>query len=123
MNIGTANDIRQFDTGGGGNFWTSLAPGAPETLLGWPWEESSVMDDSPDINPAVTADNFILLVGNFSRYIIVDRVGMTVELIPHLFGGTANYPTGQRGLYAYLRSGADSVDDNAFRLLNVATTL
>lgn len=123
FNIGTANDIRQFDTGGGGNFWTSLTPGAPETLLGWRWEEASVMDDSPDINPAVTDTNYIIIVGNWSRFVIVDRVGMSVEFIPNLFHTTTNRPSGQRGLYTWYRTGSDSVDDNAFRMLNVATTL
>ena len=122
MNIGTANDIRQFDTGGGGNFWTSLAPGAPETLLGYPWAECSTVDDSPDIDPGATEDNFILYVGNWSRYVVVDRVGMNVELVPHLMGANQR-PTGQRGLYAYMRTGADSVDDNAFRVLSIPTTL
>lgn len=121
MNIGTANAIRQFDTGGGGNFWTSLAPGAPETLLGYPWVEVSNFDDSPDIDAAASEDNFILFIGNWSRYVIVDRVGMNVELVPHLFGAN-NRPTGQRGLYAYMRSGAESVDDNAFRVLSIPTT-
>lgn len=121
MNIGTANAIRQFDTGGGGNFWTSLAPGAPETLLGYPWVEASNVDDSPDINPAASEQNFILYIGNWKRYVIVDRVGMSVELVPHLFGANSR-PTGQRGLYAYMRSGAESVDDNAFRVLSIPTT-
>lgn len=121
MNIGTVGDIRQFDTAGGGQMFGTLANGAPPTLLNWGWDEASELDDSPDINPAATADNHILIVGNWSRYVIVDRVGMTIDLIPHLMGANQR-PTGQRGLYALLRSGADSVDDNAFRILNVATT-
>jgi len=121
MNIGTANAIRQFATTEGGLFWNSLAPSAPETLLGYPWVEVSAMDDSPDIDATASEDNFILFLGNWSRYVIVDRIGMNVELVPHLFGAN-NRPTGQRGLYAYMRSGAESVDDNAFRVLSVATT-
>jgi len=31
-------------------------------------------------------------------------------------------PTGQRGVLMWFRTGSDSVNDNAFRLLNVATT-
>ena len=71
--------------------------------------------------PCGDGDNFILFVGNWSRYVIVDRVGMSVELIPHLFGDN-NRPTGQRGLYAWMRTGAESVDDNAFRVLSIPTT-
>jgi len=29
---------------------------------------------------------------------------MSVELIPHLFGSSNRYPTGQRGLYMYWRN-------------------
>jgi HK97 family phage major capsid protein len=121
--LGTAGRIRQFDTGGGGNFWAQIADGTPERLVGWRWEESSEVDDAVNINPAVTANNRILFVGDFSRYVIVDRVGMQIELIPHLLHVTTNRPSGQRGLIGWLRTGADSIDDNAFRMLDVATTL
>lgn len=43
---------------------------------------------------------------------------MTVEFLPHLVGAN-NRPTGQRGWYAYFRVGADSVNDGAFRMLNL----
>lgn len=121
-NIGTYDSVRQFDTGGGGGFWTDMTNGTPDRLLGSQTYESSEMDDAQDINAAVTADNFILIYGMWSRYVIVDRIGMRVENIPHLFGTANNRPTGQRGLYAIARVGADSIDDNAFRMLNVATT-
>ncbi len=118
MDIATSNAIRGFDTGGGGEFWASLAPGAPPTILGWPWEEVSEMDSTADFAGAGTW--YVLGVGDFSRFVIVDRLGMTVENIPHLFGA-ANRPTGQRGLYAVMRSGANVVDPNAFRLLRNIT--
>ena len=66
---------------------------------------------------ATTAHQNVLVVGDFSQFVIADRVGLTVELIPHLFGATNGRPTGQRGWFAYKRVGSDSVDDSAFRLL------
>ncbi len=57
-----------------------------------------------------------LIYGDFSRYVIVDRIGLEIELIPHLFGVNRR-PTGQRGLYAFWRNGAKVVDANAFRAL------
>lgn len=120
--VGTYDDVRQFDTGGGGGFWTDMNDGTPDRLIGYRTYEASEMDDSQDINAAATADNHVLVVGDFSRYVIVDRVGMRIELVPHLFGTANNRPTGQRGLLGWLRTGADSIDDNAFRVLNVATT-
>lgn len=59
----------------------------------------------------------ILVVGDFRKYVIAQRAGMSLELVPHLFGTTNNRPTGQRGLFAWARVGADSIDDTAFRLL------
>ena len=44
------------------------------------------------------------------------RPGMNVEFVPHLFTTGSNRPSGQRGLYAWWRVGADSVNDLAFRL-------
>ena len=58
------------------------------------------------------------MLGDFSNgYVVADRVGTTIEFIPHLFG-TSGRPTGQRGFYMFARVGADSVADGAFRCLN-----
>ena len=51
-----------------------------------------------------------------NAYMIVDRVGMQVELTPHLFGQNRR-PTGQRGLYGYARVGGGVTNENAVRRL------
>lgn len=107
------NMIRQFDTSGGSSLWAQLSVEAPAQLLGKPIHEVQDMDGV--INAA--ASNPILLLGDFSKFLIVDRVGMSVEYIPHLFGPNRR-PTGQRGWYCYWRSGSDVLDANAFRLLD-----
>jgi HK97 family phage major capsid protein len=66
---------------------------------------------------SVTHGSSILAIGDPSYYLIVDRIGMTIELIPHLFGSSNRYPTGQRGLYAYWRNTGVVVDPNAWRVL------
>jgi HK97 family phage major capsid protein len=64
-------------------------------------------------------------MGDFKRgFIIVDKVGMNMELVPHLFqqataGSGTGMPTGQRGYYAWWRNNSVIVIDNAFRLLKV----
>lgn len=113
------NLTRQFDTGGGANLIAQLGEASPPTLVGKRLVENSFMDGT--IDPAATADNFLLAVGNWSRYVVVDRVGATAEIVPHLFGASGR-PTGQRGLYFYCRVGGEVVDINAFRMLNIATT-
>ncbi|WP_236241157.1 phage major capsid protein [Streptomyces sp. CC228A] len=113
------NLVRQFDTGGGAQMWERIGADVPPELLGRPALEAEDMDGSFDA--AATANNYLMVYGDFSNYVIADRVGMTVEFIPHLVGANQR-PTGQRGWYAYYRVGADSVNDGAFRMLNVATT-
>jgi HK97 family phage major capsid protein len=108
--------IRQFDTAGSSAaIWVdSLQSDMASRLLGKPVYEASEMAGT------ITNAAKILLFGDFSRYLIVDRVGLTVDVIPHLFGSNQR-PTGQRGLYAYWRNGAKVLDANAFRALTGTT--
>lgn len=118
----TYNSVRKFGTSDSHALWERIGAGLPPRLLGYAAYEASGMRSTSDINTAVTADNLILALGDFRFYVIVDRVGLAVEFIPHLFGANGR-PKGQRGWYCHLRVGADSVNDAAFRVLNVATTL
>lgn len=114
------NRTRQFDTNGGAALWQQLGGGLPAQLLGYATYEASGMDGTFD--PAATsAHNYLLILGDFRYYVVVDRVGMTVEFVPHVFGANQR-PTGQRGWYASWRVGADSVNDDAFRMLDIPTT-
>jgi HK97 family phage major capsid protein len=119
------NVVRGIDTAGGAALWLYLSQGlASEVprpgntgalLLGRPAYESSAMVS------AIANAAKIMIVGDFSYFLIVDRIGLTVEVVPHLFGGTANYPTGQRGLYAYWRNTSKVLSANAFRVLTGTT--
>ena len=112
------NRVRQFDTAGGAALWERLAADRPAMLLGRPAYEAEAMDGTVTTSGAVS--NFVAIFGDFSNFVITDRIGMTVEFIPHLFGANRR-PTGQRGWYAYYRTGSDSVLDAAFRMLDVAS--
>lgn len=116
------NRVRQFDTAGGAGLWTEnlragLANQVPTpggtgyNLLGYPTYEASTM------GTALASGGTVAVLGDFSKFVIVDRIGMNVELIPHLFGSSNRFPTGQRGLYAYWRNSTDVVDALAFRKL------
>ena len=113
------NLVRQFDTQGGAQMWERIGNSQPNELLGYPALEAEDMDGTFD--DTATADNYLMVFGDLSNYVIADRIGMTVEFLPHLVG-TNRRPTGQRGWYAWYRVGADSVNDAGMRLLNVATT-
>ncbi len=106
--------IRQFDTSGGGGFWANLGMGQPSRLLDAPALKSSAMTS------VVANGNNILLAGDFSQYYIIDRIGMSViydPLVKTTASGAA--PTGQAGWYAHWRVGADVVNSDAFRLLQL----
>lgn len=108
------NLVRQFDTNGGAQLWERIGNGLPPELLGQGAYRSEAMDGT--INAG--AENYVAVYGDFENYVITDRIGFSIEPIPHLFGANGR-PTGQRGFYAYYRTGADSVNDAAFRILNV----
>jgi len=115
-NVAILDRFRQMDTVGSQTaVWAdSLQIGTPARLLGYPVYEAS------EITGTITNATKIALFGDFSRYLIVDRVGLTVDFIPHLFGASQR-PTGQRGLYCYWRNGAKVLDANAFRALTGTT--
>jgi HK97 family phage major capsid protein len=81
------------------------------TFLGKPAYESSVMAS------VLTAASKIMVFGDFRYYLIVDRIGMTVELVPHLFGATNQRPIGARGLLAYWRNTGRVLSAAAFKVL------
>lgn len=105
--------IRQFDTSGGGGFWANLGMGTPPQLLGQSAFSCSTMTS------AVSTGANVLLAGDFSEYYIVDRIGMSVVYDPVIRSTGNNRPTGQSGWYAFWRVGADVVNADAFRLLQL----
>lgn len=108
------NKMRQFDTAGGNALWGFLQDGRKADLLGQPDFVSEAMDGVVDSG----AENYVLAYGDFQNYVIADRLGVTMSYIPHLFGSNGR-PTGQAGWHAWMRVGADSVNDAGFRLLDV----
>jgi HK97 family phage major capsid protein len=118
------NRVRQFDTAGGANLWVYLAQGLQNNvprggntgaeLIGYSANECSTLSST------TATGQKIAVLGDWRYYKIVDRVGMDIELIPHLFGATNRFPTGQRGFFAFWRNMAKVLDANAFRVLNVA---
>ena len=68
-NSSTADDIEQFQDGNGQFYFDDLSLGQP--FLRYPWYESEAMPD-------VASDAFPLLFGDFSGYMIVERLGLSV---------------------------------------------
>lgn len=121
-NLFAYDKIRQFDTAGGASIWIqNLQQGAQgaaprdanvgATLLGRPAYEATAMA------AALTTGQKIMVVGDFGLFLIVDRIGLSVEIVPHLFHVDNNRPSGQRGLYAHWRNTSKVLSAAAFRVL------
>ena len=110
-NLATLNSLAGLETTNGALRFPELGNGR---LLRKPIDEASLLE-SPG-GTAAAGNDTVLLYGDFSNFVIVDRIGTTVELIPNLVGANRR-PTGQRGVFLWFRTGSDVVIDNAFRML------
>lgn len=110
-NIAIQQRIRQFDTAGGSSFWANIGGGMPPQLLGTDIEESTSMVGT------ITTGSKNLLLGDWSQYYVVDRIGMSVIYDPLVKDQATARPTGQAGWYAFWRTGGDVTTTAAFRVL------
>lgn len=111
--------VKRLGTAVSSSYSGDLTTPVSERWIGHPVVES---DDMPTTQTTTANDNEIVF-GDFSNYLIVDKPGsMSVEFIPHLFNTANNLPDGRRGWYCWWRSGADSINDLAFRILQDKTS-
>jgi HK97 family phage major capsid protein len=116
------NAIRQLWTGqasSAGDVWVRPSQGTPPEFIGYPARENSNMSGA-----TTTSGSIIAVFGDWKQLLLVDRVGMSLELIPHVFqqatAGTGfGMPTGQRGVWAMWRNSSIVLVPNAFRYLQV----
>ena len=119
---GGYNALRQLWTptaGSAGDPWARPSMGTPPEFLGYPAYENSNMSTTPSVSASQ-----ILIQGDWKQFLIVDRIGMSIELVPHIFSvnGTlpqSGFPTGQRGVFALWRNNSIVLVPNAFRYLQV----
>lgn len=110
------NEVRQFAGSSGAsdaNFSVNITQESIPRLFGKNYYENDFMSDFTGTTGAAN----LLIVGDFKNYLVAQRAGMNVELVPHLLHTSNNRPSGQRGWYAWARVGADSINDLGFRLL------
>lgn len=112
MNVTTINTARQFATSNNtAAFLQDLGGGQPTRMLGETLVESSAMSST------VTTGNAIAVYGDFQKFLIVDRLGLTSERIQTLYATANNLPSFSRGFAVYWRTGAGVLDTDAFRVL------
>lgn len=101
-----------------GDPWVRPSAATPPELIGYPTYENSNMAAT------VASAAKLAILGDWKQFLIVDRIGMSIELVPHIFSIAANgsnlaLPTGQRGVYAMWRNSSQVLIPNAFRYLQV----
>jgi len=100
--------------------WARIGPGMPAELIGYPARELSTMDGT--IEPSGGGTSRVLAFGDYGTgFMIVDRIGMQLELVPHVFGATNRFPTGQRGIVALWRNTSKIIVPQAIRILTVTS--
>ncbi len=107
-NISILQKLRQLGTAGAPA--NSIYDAISQRLNGYAARELSAMDD------VWTSGKEVLLFGDFGYFVIVDRIGLSVEYVPQVFDGSGD-PLGQRGIYARWRNTSKVMTVNAFRLL------
>lgn len=85
------------------------------TLLNYP------VNEVPSGASGLVAQSVIAALINPAQYYIIERAGMTVEVIQHMLDATTGYPTGQRGIYAWWRNTAKPANVDAGRRLRIKT--
>jgi predicted phage gp36 major capsid-like protein len=119
MHPAMAERVAALGTALGASYSVDMTQQLNQQLLGFPIQTSFT---APNVFQTTTVDN-LMVFGDWSNYVIVDKPGSTsVEFIPHLFNTSNNLPDGRRAWYMHFRNGADSVNDLAFRLLQDKTT-
>jgi HK97 family phage major capsid protein/HK97 family phage prohead protease len=101
--------VRGIDTAGGAGLWVDNLSlpnfgslennGRLGTLLGHPAYECVA-----PANTSMATTEKVAILANRDRFVIIDRIGMNIELIPNFLDATTGYPTGQRMVYAWWRN-------------------
>ena len=112
-NLAILNTARQFQTTNGAALVFPALQNDPPTLLGQPVHQISNMKATMG---GGAGNDPILVYGDWSQFVLVDRWPSMLEVVPHLFGPNRR-PTGQRGFLLHSRVGSDVLVDNAFRVL------
>jgi HK97 family phage major capsid protein len=116
------NKVAQFNAGGAAGVWLpNLGAGFLNTdrpagntgygVIGYAANECSGLD------AVLTAGSEIIVAGDPQYFVIVDRVGLNIEVVSHIFDSSTWLPKAQRGIYALWRNTSQVINANAFRTL------
>jgi HK97 family phage major capsid protein len=103
-------DIRKFKDADNQYLWEpSMQAGEPARILGYPIYENESL-------PTVAANAYPVIFGDFSGYVIVDRIGMSVERV------TDTLTTGKNKVALFMRRrlGGDLIEPWKFKVQKVS---
>ncbi|MGP4007427.1 phage major capsid protein [Streptomyces sp. 4N124] len=110
------NELREFGLMANSVETSLVVEGTPyPKLRGWDLVENSEMDKDSSVPGAN-----VLVVGDFSNYLIADSSNSVYEFVPHVFGSNGR-PLGARGWYSFGRTGGDVIAPG-FKLLSAGTS-
>ncbi|MFW6034489.1 MAG: phage major capsid protein, partial [bacterium] len=114
MHTGVNGVIQQLGQSNDAAFTVDFTADGVTVLKGRRAFENDYFDDLPDSG---TGNENLAVVGDWRNFLVAQRAGMSIELVPHVFDVTNNVPTGERAWFAWARVGSDSINDLGFRLL------
>ncbi len=119
-NIKYLNQLRSIDQTGGNSWWANWTQGQPNNLMGYPIFEASAMTSSAATAATASTGSAAVLAGDFSEYVIVDRVGASIIYEPMVMGSAnATLPSGNSGWFLWWRVGAGVAVPTAFQYLQI----
>lgn len=115
MSQAVENKVSAFGNGNAlSDYTVNLAANGTTVLHGRP----VVTTDYAPAFTGTTGSESYAIIGDFSNFVFVNRAGMSVELVSHVFDTSTGRPTGQRGWFPYARHGCDVSNANGLRLLS-----
>jgi len=109
--------VRGIDTAGGAGLWIDNLSignygsmdnnGRLGNLIGHPAYECIA-----PANASMATTEKVAILADRDRFVIIDRIGLNIELIPNFLDPTTSYPTGQRMVYAWWRNTSDGIGLN-----------
>lgn len=112
-------EIRKFALSSGNvssAFWQDLGGGTPANLLGYPLNFATGMVST--LSTATASSDYALTIGDWTNYIITDRVGSFMQTTPVVVGSNRR-PIGATGFVMWWRVGAKLINADAARVLVV----
>ena len=113
MNVTTENQVRAFGNNLAlSDFTVDLSAPGESRLAGRP---IILSDYAPSFTGTTGTSTQITVLGDLSKFMIVQRAGMVVEQVPHLFDQATGRPNLSRGWLAWTRHGYNALSGNPFR--------